>query len=401
MRHNSTPEECDRPLNYVDQTSTNQNLDDEDLRHANFKGSNLTGSSFRNADLRDAVFYGTILRNCDFTGAKLDGANFALANVYGAIFDDCSLNGAFLFDPEDIDFTQTFAPKESTLGGMAFRYPQHELRHGVPDLFNEFRSSKDLSMLSQYFDLKAATLGLDIYLNANALYTNTDGRRNFYYVLSEEANNKNVWAYARIMDSHSSSSLLSFVDMDLRYACFAKSLIETSTLPFDSANLECSDLSNGYFRFSRFANTNLKGALCKHTDFSHSTMRRVRLDSADVTGARFVGCDLCSAKLLNVTMDDSTEIFQIPEIRGNARPNKKVKQTYVDSDTEITSVQPISIDVDEALKAFRPLRDLVSKAEGRPVSEDEYFDVLTDTLRKKTVFIYFIENNTNFTYIQN
>lgn len=402
MRRNPESLACDRPLAYTDQVSMNQNLDGEDLRHANFKGATLTGSSFRNADLRDAVFYKTDLENCDFTGAKLDGANFAFANVVGAVFENCSLDRALLFDPDDIDVTQVFAPKESTLGGIAFLSAD---QHEASDPLQRVKSHD----IAHYFELKTTLLGIDLYCSFDTILTqDVDTLGSAIYAISNEANYKNIWAYTSLgFDKRGFQ--LSFKGMDLRKSCFAdvefilregKWVMRYGGVDFTSANLECADLSGGQFSFHTFNDADLSGSLCIGSIFTRAKMESVCLDASDISGANFEGADLTSAKLRNVTMDENTIIFSNTEIRSGARPNKR-KGTIVSSNTEITCIRPMTIIVNRHFRSFVPTKDLVSKALGRPVSNEEYQMVGGSIEYRKQIFVYFIENNTNFTCIQN
>ena len=308
------------PLKVIDQVSHNQNFDGEILKRAILKGSELTGCSFRGADLSEAILFECVLTNCDFTGANLDGINLAGAKVDGAIFEDCSLNQALLFDLEKLTNVGSFNPKESALGGIAFDGTREATSL---DILKDFTN---LDNLTQYAELMLTMTGADIGVSpfTHAVPQSMDRT----YGISDELDYKSAWAFST-MNSRSIGARIDFSKRHLTYSCFmgaeitnhryyAKKCVDFKDINFEGSNFSKARFNRVEFNNSSFAHADFRGATFKSCSFENC-----KLENTDLRGARFFDCDLEGAKLLNVKVDQNTQLFSM------------YGQTYVDEDTEI------------------------------------------------------------------
>ena len=105
-------------LNLSNSSMFNAEMENCDLRGADFSDSNLSGSSFQESDLTGADFSGScmekttlqdcILRGADFSGAvmidvDLEGADLSGADLTGAYLDGADLYNAVLDDIKGIE----------------------------------------------------------------------------------------------------------------------------------------------------------------------------------------------------------------------------------------------------------------------------------------------------------
>ena len=81
-----------RGLSLCNLDISHSNLDDADLRGADFSGTKLDCSTIRNAQLGGARFLHADMLGCDLSGSYLDDADFSHASLNFADFSDCDLS---------------------------------------------------------------------------------------------------------------------------------------------------------------------------------------------------------------------------------------------------------------------------------------------------------------------
>ncbi|MEO0839810.1 MAG: pentapeptide repeat-containing protein [Cyanobacteria bacterium J06643_5] len=280
------------------------NLQNADLREAQFNGVNLKDASFKGADLTNAQFKDTLLNNADLNNANLNGADLTNADLSNANLSGANLNGCLY--------------NEKTKFPLHFN-PHHHLMYLIcakTDLSNQDLSGCHLNDA----DLKGANLknanlkGADLrkadLKGANLKNANLKGAdlrkadlrdANLRGTILIQANLTGAKLRHCLRDDKTQLPNNYYIGDSQTYLIVPETDLRACTLT--SANLEDADLRKADLSNANLDNANLRGARLSYANLEGAKLRNANLSNANLSNADLENVNLSNADLTNTNLN--------------------------------------------------------------------------------------------------
>ena len=267
---------------FKDAILTGTRFEESLLQNASFAGADCTEAVFAGANLSGADFSGAVAKGADFTGAVLVQASLKKICAKEADFSETRLDSALL---EEGDFEEAVfvRSKATSLSAQKASFVRARFEEAVfPEASFTGANFTETDMHGSQLtgsDLKEAILGKSIFC-----YGTNVGGCDMTRAFLEEAN----WTYVEAENAV--------------FSCVRAASATFSDGNFRNTRWAGSDLRGGDFSRSLLEDSDLRGV-----NLFEGSLREARLSAADFSMASLYGVDLSGAKLSVTTKFDKAD----------------------------------------------------------------------------------------------